>query len=79
MIYFRSTSESDGYRQSSRSTTQATAKKWLAGIVAGLLLGYSARLAFGCNVGGYFSGISKESIDKVRAAFEERYGKGSLK
>jgi hydroxylamine dehydrogenase len=27
----------------------------------------------------YFNGISKDSIDKVRAAFEERYGKGSMK
>jgi uncharacterized membrane protein YedE/YeeE len=29
--------------------------------VAGLLLGYSSRLAFGCNVGAYFSGISTGS------------------
>ena len=27
----------------------------------------------------YFSGMSKEAIDKVRKGFEERYGKGSLK
>jgi hypothetical protein len=27
----------------------------------------------------YFNGISKESIEKTRAAFEERYGKGSMK
>jgi len=30
--------------------------------VAGLLLGYSSRLAFGCNVGAYFSGISTGSV-----------------
>jgi len=27
----------------------------------------------------YFNGISKDSIDKVRKGYEERYGKGSLK
>jgi hypothetical protein len=27
----------------------------------------------------YFNGISKDSIEKTRAAFEERYGKGSMK
>ena len=36
--------------------------QWLAAIVAGLALGYSARLAFGCNVGAYFSGISTGSL-----------------
>jgi uncharacterized protein len=42
--------------------THATAKQWAAALVAGLLLGYSARLAFGCNVGAYFSGISTGSV-----------------
>ena len=37
-------------------------RAWLATIVAGLLLGYSARLAFGCNVGAFFSGISTGSL-----------------
>ena len=32
------------------------AMAWVAAIVAGLLLGYSSRLAFGCNVGAFFSG-----------------------
>jgi uncharacterized membrane protein YedE/YeeE len=41
---------------------KATGRQWLAGIVSGLLLGYSSRLAFGCNVGGYFSGISTGSL-----------------
>lgn len=27
----------------------------------------------------YFNGMSKESLEKVRAGFEARYGKGSLK
>ena len=30
------------------------AMAWVAAIVAGLLLGYSSRLAFGCNVGAFF-------------------------
>jgi uncharacterized membrane protein YedE/YeeE len=42
--------------------TRATAKQWIAAIVAGVLLGYSSRLAFGCNVGAYFSGISTGSL-----------------
>jgi uncharacterized protein len=42
-------------------TTRANPKQWIAAVVAGLLLGYSSRLAFGCNVGAYFSGISTGS------------------
>lgn len=38
------------------------ARAWIATIVAGLLLGYSSRLAFGCNVGAFFSGISTGSL-----------------
>ena len=41
---------------------RATGRQWLAAIVSGLLLGYSSRLAFGCNIGGYFSGISTGSL-----------------
>lgn len=37
-------------------------RAWLATIVCGFLLGYSSRLAFGCNVGAYFSGISTGSL-----------------
>ncbi|MCC6007322.1 MAG: YeeE/YedE family protein, partial [Rhodobacteraceae bacterium] len=35
---------------------------WAAVMVAGLVLGYSARMAFGCNVGAFFSGISTGSL-----------------
>jgi hypothetical protein len=42
--------------------TRANPKQWIAGVVAGVLLGYSSRLAFGCNVGAYFSGISTGSV-----------------
>ena len=38
------------------------ARAWVAVIVAGLLLGYSSRLAFGCNVGAFFSGVSTGSL-----------------
>lgn len=38
------------------------AKAWIATIIAGFLLGYSSRLAFGCNVGAFFSGISTGSL-----------------
>jgi len=37
-------------------------RAWIATVVAGLLLGYSSRLAFGCNVGAFFSGISTGSL-----------------
>lgn len=33
-----------------------------AAIVGGLLLGYGARLAYGCNIGAYFSGIASSSL-----------------
>lgn len=34
----------------------------LASILGGLLLGYGARIAFGCNIGAYFGGISSTSM-----------------
>ena len=37
-------------------------KQWIVVLIAGLVLGYSSRLAFGCNVGAMFSGISTGSI-----------------
>jgi uncharacterized membrane protein YedE/YeeE len=49
-------------RGTARPRTQMTARQWLVAAVAGLALGYSARLAFGCNVGAYFSGISTGSL-----------------
>ncbi|KEP70572.1 YeeE/YedE [Thioclava dalianensis] len=38
------------------------ARAWVATIITGFLLGYSSRLAFGCNVGAFFSGISTGSL-----------------
>jgi uncharacterized protein len=34
----------------------------LAAVIGGLMLGYGARLAFGCNIGAYFSGIASGSL-----------------
>lgn len=35
---------------------------WVVAAIAGLLMGYSSRLAFGCNVGAFFSGVSTGSL-----------------
>ena len=34
----------------------------LAAVIGGLMLGYGARLAYGCNIGAYFSGIASGSL-----------------
>jgi hypothetical protein len=50
---------------SARKPPQArtlTRKQWAAGLVAGFAMGYSSRLAFGCNVGAMLSGISTGSL-----------------
>lgn len=46
----------------SQKLPQLPLRAWLATIVCGFLLGYSSRLAFGCNVGAFFSGISTGSL-----------------
>ncbi len=46
----------------SQKLPQLPIRAWCAVIVAGFLLGYSSRLAFGCNVGAFFSGISTGSL-----------------
>ncbi len=38
------------------------ARAWIAAVVAGLILGYTSRVAFGCNVGAFFSGVSTGSL-----------------
>ena len=38
------------------------ARGWLVSVFSGLVLGYSSRLAFGCNIGAYFSGIASGSL-----------------
>ena len=37
-------------------------QQWVVGLIAGFMLGYSSRLAFGCNVGAMLSGISTGSL-----------------
>jgi uncharacterized membrane protein YedE/YeeE len=49
-------------RTKSSAPASLTAKQWVVGIIAGFLLGYSSRLAFGCNIGAMVSGISTGSI-----------------
>ena len=38
------------------------ARSLVAAVIGGLLLGYGARLAYGCNIGAYFSGIASSSL-----------------
>ncbi len=39
-----------------------TSKRVVTAIIGGLLLGYGARLAFGCNIGGMLAGIASGSL-----------------
>lgn len=50
------------HRGTAHPEVRASARQWVAAILAGLVLGYSSRLAFGCNVGAYFSGITTGSL-----------------
>jgi uncharacterized membrane protein YedE/YeeE len=34
----------------------------IAAVAGGLMLGYGARIAYGCNIGAYFSGIASSSV-----------------
>ncbi len=43
-------------------TLKASGKSLAAALVGGLLLGYGARIAYGCNIGAYFSGIASGSV-----------------
>jgi uncharacterized membrane protein YedE/YeeE len=38
------------------------AKSLAAAVVGGLLLGYGARIAYGCNIGAFFSGVASSSV-----------------
>jgi uncharacterized membrane protein YedE/YeeE len=37
-------------------------RSFVAAVAGGLMLGYGARLAYGCNIGAYFSGIVSGSL-----------------
>jgi uncharacterized membrane protein YedE/YeeE len=39
-----------------------TKQQWIIGLVAGFVMGYSSRLAFGCNIGAMLSGVSTGSL-----------------
>jgi uncharacterized membrane protein YedE/YeeE len=39
-----------------------TTQQWVIGLIAGFVMGYSSRLAFGCNIGAMLSGISTGSL-----------------
>lgn len=49
-------------RSAARQDAPLSGRQWLVGLAAGFLMGYSSRLAFGCNVGAFVSGISTGSI-----------------
>lgn len=49
-------------RNKTGKASKLNTQQWVVGIIAGFLLGYSSRLAFGCNVGAMVSGISTGSI-----------------
>ena len=38
------------------------ARPLIAAVVGGLALGYGARLAYGCNIGAFFSGVASTSL-----------------
>ncbi|MFD2706455.1 YeeE/YedE family protein [Salibacterium lacus] len=42
--------------------TSMNKKNVSAAVIGGLLMGYGARLAFGCNIGAYFTGIASFSL-----------------
>jgi uncharacterized membrane protein YedE/YeeE len=41
---------------------KASNRSLAAAMIGGLLLGYGARIAYGCNIGAYFSGIASGSL-----------------
>ena len=38
------------------------AKSLVAAVLGGLMLGYGARIAYGCNIGAFFSGVASSSV-----------------
>lgn len=42
--------------------SKITSGNFAASVIGGLLMGYGARLAFGCNIGAYFGGIASFSL-----------------
>ncbi len=53
-----------------------TRSSFLSAVIGGLVLGYSARLAYGCNIGAFFSGVASFSLHGwvwIIAAFSGNY------
>lgn len=50
------------WRAPTAQVARLAPRGWLAVILGGLVLGYSARVAMGCNVGAFFSGIASGSL-----------------
>lgn len=48
--------------RASSNSQPLTTTQWIVGLLAGFLMGYSSRLAFGCNIGAMLSGISTGSV-----------------
>lgn len=48
------------FNEASRNRPEG--RPFLAAVIGGLLLGYGARLGFGCNIGALFSGIASASL-----------------
>ena len=51
-----------GARRSVCTDTPHRAGGALAAVIGGLAMGYGARLAFGCNIGAFFSGVASTSL-----------------
>ncbi|MCB1391535.1 MAG: YeeE/YedE family protein, partial [Rhodobacteraceae bacterium] len=51
-----------GKRQPGAPVAPLAPQGWLLVVIAGVVLGYSSRMALGCNVGAFFSGISTGSL-----------------
>jgi hypothetical protein len=49
-------------RDGGEAARPLTGRQWMVGLAAGFVMGYSSRLAFGCNVGAMLSGISTGSL-----------------
>ncbi len=45
-----------------RPTIRIPARSLLAAVLGGLAMGYGARLAYGCNIGAFFSGVASTSL-----------------
>ena len=45
-----------------RPTLRIPLRQIAASIIGGLLMGYGARIAYGCNIGAYFGGVASGSL-----------------